>query len=122
MHFCTNCENMYYVNIDSNTDTISHYCRNCGTVDNNILSNTNTIFEYDNEESSTFKLANAINQYTKYDPTLPRTQNIVCPNSECSANKDPNVAQDVLYIKYDEKNIKFIYLCCNCDKTWNNSS
>lgn len=121
MHFCENCDNMYYVHIDSNTSTITHFCRNCGNTSDAILSNTNTVYEYDVDKTSAFKLANSINQYTKYDPTLPRTKNIQCPNKECASNTNSDTSNEVVYIKFDEKNVKFIYLCCHCDKSWHNS-
>ena len=120
MYFCENCDNMYYVHIDSTSDTITHFCRNCGNTNDKLLSNTNTVFEYDNDKNSTFKLANSINQYTKYDPTLPRTSNIVCPNVECPSITTDGVKNEIIYIKYDERNIKFIYLCSHCDKSWYN--
>ena len=82
------------------------------------MSNTNTVYEYDVDKFA-FKLANSINQYTKHDPTLPRTNNIQCPNKECPSNSNDDVKNEVVYIKFDEKNVKFIYLCCHCDKSYN---
>ena len=39
MHFCKNCNNMYYIKLtDDDNNKLSYYCRNCGTVDNTILS------------------------------------------------------------------------------------
>ena len=121
MCFCEKCENMFYVHIDeSKSGLITHFCRNCGNTSDNVLSNTNTVYEYDVDKNSSFKLANSINQYTKYDPTLPRTNNIKCVNNECPSVINSDIANEIVYIKYDEKNIKFIYLCCHCDKSWYN--
>ena len=120
MYFCEKCENMYYVHIDSDTAAITHFCRNCGNTNNSVLNNTNTVYEYDVDKNSAFKLANSLNQYTKYDPTLPRSNTIVCPNKECPSVGNSDINNEIVYIKYDEKNIKFIYLCCNCDKSWYN--
>ena len=34
MHFCSNCNNMYYIRINSeNTNKLVYYCRNCGNED-----------------------------------------------------------------------------------------
>ena len=46
-------------------------------------------------------------------------------NSECSSNKSNNEEKggepsekEILYIRYDDKNMKFVYLCANCDTIW----
>jgi hypothetical protein len=51
----------------------------------------------------------------KYDLTLPRVSNIVCPNDSCKPN-----ANEVIYIKYDHANMKYLYFCCHCDHFWKN--
>lgn len=105
------------------------------------------------------------------DPTLPRINNIKCPNSQCGSN--PSVAdaaavirmkqrprahdvgsgageeeeqyedvddgaldgaqdagnftfstrepepREVIYIRYDEMNMKYVYMCAVCDTVWN---
>ena len=41
MHFCSNCENMYYIEISKdNINKLSYYCRNCGNRDENQVENT----------------------------------------------------------------------------------
>ena len=60
-----------------------------------------------------------INEYTKFDPTLPRINTIKCPNNECASNKDESEeSREVIYIRYDDINMKYIYLCTHCDKMW----
>ena len=119
MHFCRNCDNMYYINVSDDSQSIYHFCRNCGDVNNDILLKSSIIYEENTKVCTSYKLINAINQYTKYDPTLPRLNNIKCPNDNCPSNKD-KLTPEVLYIKYDEDNIKFLYLCYHCDKSWHN--
>ena len=58
-----------------------------------------------------------MNEYTKLDPTLPRIKTIKCPNQTCLSNSD-NAENEVLYIRYDDTNIKYIYMCAHCDTTW----
>ena len=64
------------------------------------------------------KIDNVINKYTKLDPTLPRTNTIKCPNTECISNTNKNEKQEVVYIRYDDMNMLYIYLCAKCDTTW----
>ena len=35
MHFCTKCDNMYYMRLsEADSDKLIYYCRNCGHEDN----------------------------------------------------------------------------------------
>ena len=116
MHFCSECKNMYYIRISSeDANKLIYYCRNCGhedttlTVDN--LNITNSQIKNSDEEI-TF-----INKYTKLDPTLPRVKNILCPNDKCDTNTH-NKPREIIYIRYDDINMKYIYLCSACDTVW----
>ena len=60
------------------------------------------------------KFSNIINEYTKYDPTLPRVKNIPCPNEHC----DEDDEKEIIYIRYDDTHMKYVYLCNACDTTW----
>jgi aspartate carbamoyltransferase regulatory subunit len=62
--------------------------------------------------------SNIINKYTKFDPTLPRVNNILCPNAECKTNTSKDVAREIIYIRYDDTNMKYVYLCAGCDTVW----
>ena len=63
-----------------------------------------------------------INKYTKLDPTLPHINNIKCPNSACTSNEetksDDTKKPDILYLRYDDTNMKFVYLCTECNTVW----
>ena len=64
---------------------------------------------------------NLINEYTKYDPTLPRTTTIRCPNQKCDSNKnDDDSNREILYIRNNDINMDYVYLCAVCDTTWKN--
>ena len=58
------------------------------------------------------------NEYTKLDPTLPRTNTIRCPNSNCETNKTENAEREIIYIRYDDTNMKYVYMCSTCDSMW----
>jgi len=119
MKFCIKCNNMYYVSILENTgDKLVYYCRNCGHVD-----------EFANEEGTcvlktqlkkggqTFN--HIINQYTKLDPTLPRIYNVKCPNGGCNTNHEEyKKPTEVIYMRYDDENMKYLYICVECDTVW----
>jgi len=117
MHFCSQCQNMYYISIDANnSNKLIYYCRNCG--------NTDTTFDIENVTVSKIQLkkseqefSNIINKYTKLDPTLPRINKILCPNPDCSTNTK-NTPREIIYIRYDDANMKYVYLCSTCDTVW----
>ena len=116
MHFCTNCQNMYYIRIsDKETDSLVYYCRNCGDEDTDLKGETLMISQSINMGSDQ-KYKYMFNKYTALDPTLPRTTMIKCPNQDCSSNKDDN--REVIYIRYDDKNMNYAYLCAVCNKIW----
>ena len=128
MHFCTKCGNMYYLKLknmeDNSSSNLVYYCRKCGNEDENILENKNNLYVSRNELKVKSNYKNIINKYTKLDPTIPRIHTIDCPSADCPSNKDLEgkeepVEKEILYIKYDNDNMKFIYLCANCDKIWN---
>jgi DNA-directed RNA polymerase subunit M/transcription elongation factor TFIIS len=132
---------MYYIRIDAeNTNKLIYYCRNCGNEDN-LLTNENTTVSKTQLKKNEQSFSHIINKYTKLDPTLPRVNNILCPNSDCKTNrkngksnedskssKDSEKEEDekigggkereVLYIRYDDVNMKYVYLCSTCDTVW----
>ena len=137
MHFCKICENMYYIRLrdedgSEESNSLIYYCRKCGNEDDTlgaILNNicvSKTIIK--KKEGS---IRHLVNQYTKLDPTLPRVNNIPCPNSECLSNRpDENTGEqksdapykhEVIYLRHDDTALKFVYICTSCDKVWKSS-
>ena len=167
MHFCSECHNMYYLKIKEDdeeeggdSNILIYYCRNCGHEDATLSAESicvsNTQFRRSEQN-----FTHIVNEYTKYDPTLPRINTIKCPNHECISNtasmaggasssstnsstnssstnssskkssKDENTdlenpasnnngnnGREVIYIRYDDVNMKYVYLCVRCDTTW----
>lgn len=119
MKFCIQCNNMYYLKISSeDSNQLSHYCRNCGYIDNTIQTEGTTILQSHYKEEE-LNIQHIVNPYTKFDPTLPRIYNIPCPNSACKTNEhDSKTPVEIIYLRYDDANLKYIYLCSTCDTTW----
>jgi DNA-directed RNA polymerase subunit RPC12/RpoP len=116
---------MYYIRIDSDDpNKLIYYCRNCGNEDNflnvyneselkqDTISVSKTLVKKNEQTFNHF-----INKYTHLDPTLPRTRKILCPNPDCLTNtKDEK--REIIFIRYDDVNIKYVYLCSTCETTW----
>ena len=147
MHFCNKCDNMLYIRLlEEESDSLVYYCRNCGEVINAISKENICVLQTDIVIKEKAYL-HEINEYTKLDPTLPRTNNIRCPNQSCPSNKTKDetaesaesaetaesaesaetaesaekVKNDVIYLRYDDINMKYIYICTLCDKIWKTS-
>lgn len=117
MHFCNLCSNMYYISLDStDSNKLIYYCRNCGNKDYTISVKDVTVLKVQLKKSEQ-EFSHIINKYTKLDPTLPRVSNILCPNGDCSTNKDDK-NREIIYIRYDDTNMKYVYLCSTCDTVW----
>jgi aspartate carbamoyltransferase regulatory subunit len=80
------------------------------SVDNVTISSTQI-------KQNTQKFTHIINKYTKLDPTLPRINKIKCPNPDCQTNTTDE-KREIIYIRYDDVNMKYIYLCSTCDIVW----
>jgi len=194
MKFCLECHNMYYLKVSDVegeiSNTLIYYCRNCGHEDSNIDEESICVSDMQLKRSEQ-NFTHIVNDYTKYDPTLPRINSIKCPNQDCdsntmngggsgsysgsakkkslkkhldSANKSAADAmasaadaekilneiekqeeeiekeegktkssladnqimdydstkanREVLYIRYDDVNMKYVYVCVHCNTTW----
>ena len=118
MRFCNNCNNMLYIKIDEDdSNKIAYYCRNCGNVDNSVSEEGVCVLKTQLKKGAQ-KFNHIINRYTKLDPTLPRIYTIRCPSAECSTNVNHVEQPEVIYILYDDDNMKYLYFCVACDTTW----
>ena len=127
MHFCEKCDNMYYIKVNGDDDkgspnSLIYYCRKCGH-ENNVLTSSNICVSKVYIKRAEQQFNHSINSYTKNDPTLPRSSTIKCPS--CSVSGSSSSANDtepeVIYIRYDDAHMKYIYLCTKCETTWKTS-
>ena len=117
MHFCSQCQNMYYISINpDDSNKLVYYCRNCGNKDSDLSVDNVTVSKIQLKKSQQ-EFSHIINKYTKLDPALPRVTNILCPNADCQTNK-ADVPREIIYIRYDNTNMKYVYLCSTCDIVW----
>ena len=131
MHFCSVCNNMYYISVTPENE-LQYYCRNCGNIDNTVAYENICVSKLNVKHSTTPQsFSQVVNKYTKLDPTLPRIHTMRCPNDECPSNEGGGSAggagagahnkpkSEIIYVRYDDMNLKYVYLCAKCDKVWN---
>lgn len=123
MKFCNNCDNMLYIRLlKEDSNKLIYYCRNCGNTDEELNKDNLCVSNTDIASKDKAYLQD-INEFTKLDPTLPRTQNIKCPNQSCPSNHksdDPTITNknEVIYLRYDDVNLNYVYICTQCDTVW----
>ena len=131
MRFCSKCDFMLYLAVKD--ESLMFYCRSCGNVEvpeDTAIVADKTTFTRDKKSWNLF-----VNKYTKYDPTLFRDNAMECPNGECITNRkgkedkdkqespetaeNPSFDRQVIHLRYDDENMKYLYLCFHCDYVWN---
>jgi hypothetical protein len=95
--------------------TLRRICRNCGYQHQD--QQGGLILEIDLKEKTSEGYKILMNEFTKNDPTLPHVNTIKCPNLGCETNTSGK-EKDVIYLKYDAINMKFLYICNVCDAQW----
>lgn len=108
MKFCTNCDFMFYTRLDKKEKKLIYYCNNCETEEDvQPSSSGKTICVYTKNYSNDFLYNKATtNKYTKFDPTLPRINNMKCINQQCPVHfiNSDKIKDD----KYNDKNSIYI--------------
>ncbi len=146
MLFCNQCRNMLYLRIyggEESGDSLAYYCRHCHYEDEQttVQAAMGSMVLSTNYKKTEQPYHHIINAYTKLDPTLPRIYNMKCPSAECPTNhpststststalgKDKDKDKDssdnhnhnneIIYMRYDDDNMKYLYICSTCDTVW----
>ena len=131
MNFCEECEN--YLNLqvktkNDNSNELIYVCRNCQYQEKyNNKNEDNKNFIYKNHYDINSVFGSEYNtDFLEKDNTLPRVNNITCPNVDCPSNqqiitdKETKNINEVVYIVVNKKQMIFQYKCCNCNTIWKN--
>lgn len=87
-------------------------CRSC-PYEEEVTKENPVVYEHDLQQDTSIQYS--INPYLKYDPTLPRFKNMVCPNKTCPTQGKES---DIVGIKLDAVNVVWFYQCSVCETTW----
>ncbi len=119
IHFCKQCHNMTFIHLDDD-DKLIHACKICGETEE-FKGENNCIYSSNFNDFDVSLIINQ-NKYITHDNTLPTIQgnvNMKCPNTDCTTNTK-DVKTSFKYIKYNEDDMKYIYICETCGQKWNN--
>jgi DNA-directed RNA polymerase subunit M/transcription elongation factor TFIIS len=117
MKFCPTCRNLLYLSAEPNS--LKRLCKNCGYSEDEEEGCLVVETLVQERSSEAYKIL--LNEFTRQDPTLPHVKTIKCPNGRCGSNGG-GAERDVIYIKYDPVNLKYIYICNVCSETWRSRS
>lgn len=113
IEFCPICHNYMY--LDTSNDSLTKTCKTCGNTKKE--EKGGLIMETILQAKSSEEYKYIVNEFTKEDPRLPHFKTLKCPNGQC-----PTVSggqpSDVIVIKYDQKNLRFVYICNICSTEW----
>lgn len=111
IRFCPTCR--YYLFLQSGSNTLQRLCRNCGYTEHD--EKGGLVMEQSSETSEGYKIL--VNEFTRYDVRLPHiVKTLRCPEPACTSNHGGE--SDILYIKYDPANLKYLYICTTCGFQW----
>jgi len=109
MKFCEQCNNILYFIEESNK--LYMICKTCGSKEESFEQLI---------EKTVYKNVNQLNteniNYYRYDPTLSRTKQKICPNIDCISHKDKTLQEVVFY--NEPISMILIYICINCNTEW----
>jgi len=116
--FCSNCNNVCVPKVLG--DNLKYVCENCNNIENIEHEDQLTVSTlYVNQTNAKDYLKYEINEYTKLDPTLPRSSIIPCPNKECSTNKKTGgTFRETVKVRYNHEDLKYLFICAICDTVW----
>lgn len=117
MEFCEICENMLYMRTEEDASLVRH-CKKCNFTKTEPAATGKAIRVSRTNYSEDEMLFNQHqNPYLRFDPTLPRVNDIdnPCPNADCPAPKDK---PQVIFLKYHQVNMKYFYCCDYCGSCW----
>ena len=118
--FCNQCDSLYFIQHNSNDNKLNYICKNCG---NQEECEQHLIHEQDykkNHKLSYIEEILKLNPDLINDPSIPKVTNLTCKNKCLKVKSTSN--NEVAIIKYDDQNLSYIYICCNCGYYWTNTN
>lgn len=151
MQFCPTCDNKLHMEIgqleappsapDAFSMPLTLYCKHCPyrhSLDQSAASSngggaaaTGTaaaphsfdpcMFRSNYSSNHPLYYSTVVNRYTFDDPTLPCLSDGKCINPKCVCNTDATVDPEILYVRYNDQDLKFLYLCRHCRQCWHHT-
>lgn len=121
LHFCPVCRNYLFAQIEKEVETdlqtLIRLCRNCGYKQTDVKGGLVSEIIVGERSAESYKIL--LNEFTAEDPRLPHLHGTIkCPDPACRSH---NSTSDIIYMKYDQVNLNFLYICYVCKFTWHST-
>lgn len=120
MEFCDICDNMLYckhvIQDDSESDDnngVEYFCKFCGNTRPFAQNEPKLISSLSFERKN--GIEDIIGDNIVHDRSLPHVSSVNCVNENCNRGDSDN---DVILLRYDKNNSKFLYYCTHCKTRW----
>jgi len=113
MKWCPTCNNYLYHDVEGGN--LRRKCLKCAYSEEDTEGGLVVETRVKGSVAEGYKIL--LNEFTHLDPTLPHVKNIKCPKQDCPSNTEGK-ERDVIYLKYDKENLKFLYICNVCHINW----
>lgn len=111
--FCEHCDNLLVIKYTEGK--VYYKCHCCQHEDTSAL-NTSVCISRNSFQKQDASYEAYLNEHALSDPTLPCVSTIECANGKCSRAADQ--PSRVVYIKYDQVNLRYVYCCKHCKHVW----
>ncbi len=117
LKFCDDCENLMDFCLNETSEPI-FVCSRCSKKE--VVTDPKQLYVVEKKQVNVEEIINT-NEFLKLDPTLPviQNKNIRCVNINCPSKQSK--LNEINYIKYDEDQLKFMYICKTCGQKWTNT-
>ena len=116
IRFCPVCRYYLYLQVEGEDQKLLRLCRNCGYREQD--EKGGLVMEMMIQERAAEGHKILLNEYTRQDPRLPHIRKTIkCPDPACNSNHG-KAESDIIFIKYDAVNMKYLYICDVCGYQW----
>ncbi len=109
MKFCPECQNKLYPSEEN--DKLFNLCLKCDFREEY----QESLIHKKNYKGNVVQNAN-MNQFSRYDVSLPRTSKKTCPNTACESHSNSE-KQEAVFVM-DPLTLKMAYMCTCCGTEW----
>jgi DNA-directed RNA polymerase subunit M/transcription elongation factor TFIIS len=112
MRFCEVCDNATALRSsdEGKAVLVCHYCGHSKELEELVRDSGGSFVVSSSDHSdSTSMYAHYLTPAIFSDPTLPKTRDVACPDA---------CGREVIYIKYDSANMRYLFVCTKCRKAW----
>lgn len=123
IRFCPVCKYYLYLQMaedfqsgNQDSSILTRLCRNCGYREEDKKGGLVSEILVKERSAEGYKIL--LNEFTTRDYRLPHIRgSLKCPSAICDSNTK-GVESDIIYLKDDQVNLTYLYICTHCNTQW----